>query len=47
MDSSSALELLLTLEDAVGLEIGPKDLEAEILTLSNYVEANLARAAGR
>lgn len=49
VDSSSVLELLLTLEDSVGLEIDPDELEPDIFetvgTFSNYVEANLAKRA--
>ncbi|TLQ46306.1 acyl carrier protein [Streptomyces marianii] len=49
VDSSSVLDLLLTLEDSVGLEIDPEELEAEIFetvgTLSDYVESNLAKTA--
>ncbi|MCA1268678.1 phosphopantetheine-binding protein [Streptomyces rubiginosohelvolus] len=47
VDSSSVLELLLTLEESVGLEIDPDELEPEIFetvgTLATYVEAKLAQ----
>ncbi|WP_255950603.1 acyl carrier protein [Streptomyces odontomachi] len=49
VDSSSVLELLLTLEDSIGLEVDPEELEPEIFetvgNLSNYVEDNLAKQA--
>ncbi|MEU3047361.1 phosphopantetheine-binding protein [Streptomyces sp. NPDC006984] len=47
VDSSSVLELLLTLEESVGLEIDPEALESEIFetvgTLADYVESDLAK----
>ncbi|MFI5808663.1 AMP-binding protein [Streptomyces sp. NPDC051561] len=47
VDSSSVLELLLTLEELVGLEIDPEALEPEIFetvgSLADYVESDLAK----
>lgn len=49
LDSTSVLELLMGLEDTIGLEIDPDELEAEVFqtvgSLSGYVSAQLAKAA--
>ncbi|MER5501423.1 MULTISPECIES: acyl carrier protein [unclassified Streptomyces] len=49
VDSSGVLELLLTLEDSVGLEVDPEALEPEIFetvgTLADYVASGLAGPA--
>lgn len=49
LDSMSVLELLLTLEDTIGLEIDPDELDAEVFrsfgSLSDYVMGQLRKAA--
>ncbi len=49
LDSTSVIELLMDLEDTIGLEIDPDDLLPEVFqtvgTLADYVEAGLARVA--
>ncbi|MCX4661908.1 acyl carrier protein [Streptomyces uncialis] len=49
LDSMSVLELLLTLEDTIGLEIDPDELDAEVFrsfgSLSDYVAGQLRKAA--
>ncbi|MFI0514224.1 acyl carrier protein [Streptomyces sp. WSLK1-5] len=49
VDSTGVLELLLTLEDALTLEIDPEELEPEIFetvgTLADYVESMASRKA--
>lgn len=46
LDSTSVLELLIALEDAVGFEVDPDGLEVSdfktIATLADYVRENLA-----
>jgi len=43
LDSTSVIELLMSLEDTVGLQIDPEELGPE--TLAEYVEAGLAKTA--
>jgi acyl carrier protein len=49
LDSTSVLELLMALEDAVGIEVDPESLEVSdfktIGTLAGYVSDNLDRAS--
>ena len=49
LDSTSVIELLMTLEDTVGLEIDPDELGPEVFrtvgTLAEYVQAGFSRAA--
>ncbi|RKN05113.1 acyl carrier protein [Streptomyces radicis] len=49
LDSTSVIELLMSLEDTIGLEIDPDDLGPEVFrtvgTLSDYVESGFAKAA--
>lgn len=49
LDSTGVIELLMDLEDTVGLEIDPDELEPEVFrsvgTLADYVEAGLAKTA--
>ncbi|MFE2970184.1 acyl carrier protein [Streptomyces sp. NPDC059340] len=49
VDSTGVLELLLTLEDALVLEIDPEALEPEVFetvgTLADYVESMVSRKA--
>jgi acyl carrier protein len=49
LDSTSVIELLMSLEDTVGLEIDPDELGPEVFrtvgTLADYVEAGFAKAA--
>ncbi|HEY8980265.1 MAG TPA: phosphopantetheine-binding protein [Streptomyces sp.] len=49
LDSTSVIELLMGLEDTVGLEIDPDDLEPEVFqtvhSLADYVEAGLTKVA--
>jgi acyl carrier protein len=51
LDSTSVLELLMALEDAVGIEVDPESLEMSdfktIGTLADYVSENLAARSGR
>jgi len=51
LDSTSVLELLMALEDAVGIEVDPESLEISdfktIETLAGYVSENLAERSGR
>ena len=48
LDSTSVLELLMALEDAVGIEVDPESLDISdfktIGTLADYVSDNLGRA---
>jgi len=49
LDSTSVIELLMSLEDTVGLEIDPEDLGPEVFqtvaSLADYVEAGFAKTA--
>ncbi|WP_062216608.1 acyl carrier protein [Streptomyces sp. NBRC 109706] len=49
LDSTSVIELLMSLEDTIGLEIDPDELGPEVFqtvdSLSDYVEANFEKAA--
>ena len=49
LDSTSVIELLMSLEDTVGLEIDPEELAPEVFktvaSLADYVEAGFARTA--
>jgi acyl carrier protein len=49
LDSTSVIELLMSLEDTVGLQIDPEELGPEVFktveTLAEYVEAGLAKTA--
>ena len=49
LDSTSVIELLMSLEDTVGLQIDPEELGPEVIktvaTLADYVEAGLAKTA--
>ena len=49
LDSTSVLELLMALEDTVGIEVDPESLEVSdfktIGTLAGYVSDNLDRAS--
>ena len=49
LDSTSVLELLMALEDAVGIEVDPESLEVSdfetVGTLAGYVSDNLDRAS--
>jgi acyl carrier protein len=49
MDSTSVIELLMVLEDTVGLEVDPEELGPEVFktvsSLVDYVEAGLAKSA--
>ena len=49
LDSTSVIELLMSLEDSVGLEIDPEELAPEVFktvaSLAEYVEAGLAKTA--
>ncbi|MDI5964570.1 phosphopantetheine-binding protein [Streptomyces sp. SL13] len=49
LDSTSVIELLMSLEDTVGLEVDPDDLEPEVFqtvgTLVDYVAASFAKTA--
>jgi acyl carrier protein len=49
LDSTSVLELLLSLEDTVGLVIDPDELDADVFrsfgSLSDYVTAQLRKTA--
>lgn len=48
MDSTSVIELLMSLEDTMGLEIDPDELGPEVFrtvgSLTGYIEAQFARA---
>jgi acyl carrier protein len=48
MDSTSVIELLMSLEDTMGLEIDPDELGPEVFrtvgSLTAYIEAQFARA---
>jgi acyl carrier protein len=48
MDSTSVIELLMSLEDTMGLEIDPDELGPEVFrtvgSLTDYIEAQFARA---
>jgi acyl carrier protein len=47
MDSTSVIELLMSLEDTMGLEIDPDELGPEVFrtvgSLTDYIEAQFAR----
>ena len=49
LDSTSVIELLMSLEDTVGLQSDPEELGPEVFktvaTLADYVEAGLAKTA--
>ena len=49
LDSTSVIELLMSLEDTVGLQIDPEELGPEVFqtvaTLVGYIEAGLAKTA--
>nr|WP_202474362.1 phosphopantetheine-binding protein [Streptomyces sp. SID5466] len=49
LDSTSVIELLMGLEDSIGLEIDPDDLEPEAFgtvgTLTDYVADSLAKVS--
>lgn len=49
LDSTSVIELLMGLEDTIGLEIDPDDLEPEVFQtvarLTDYIERGFATAA--
>ncbi|MCX5391924.1 phosphopantetheine-binding protein [Streptomyces sp. NPDC006482] len=49
LDSTSVIELLMGLEDTVGLEIDPDELEPEVFqtvgTLTDYVIAGLTKVS--
>jgi acyl carrier protein len=49
LDSLSVLELLMGLEDSIGLEIDPNELDTDVFatvgSLTAYVSARFARAA--
>jgi acyl carrier protein len=48
LDSTSVIELLMSLEDTVGLEIDPDELVPEVFesvgSLTDYIEAGFAKA---
>jgi acyl carrier protein len=48
LDSTSVIELLMSLETSINLEIEPDSLEPEVFmtvrSLANYIEASFARA---
>jgi acyl carrier protein len=48
MDSTSVIELLMSLEDTMGLEIDPDELGPEVFrtvgSLTDYIETRLAKA---
>lgn len=50
LDSTSVIELLMGLEDSIGLEIDPDDLEPEAFgtvgTLTDYVADSLTKVSG-
>ena len=49
LDSTSVIELLMGLEDTIGLEIDPDDLEPEVFQtvgrLTDYIERGFAKVA--
>lgn len=49
LDSTSVIELLMSLEDTIGLEIDPDELGPEVFrtvgSLTDYIEAGFAKAA--
>ncbi|HVK23848.1 MAG TPA: phosphopantetheine-binding protein [Actinokineospora sp.] len=49
LDSTSVIELLMSLEDTIDLEIDPDELEPDVFrtvgSLADYVSAGFARAA--
>jgi acyl carrier protein len=49
LDSTSVIELLMSLEDTVGLEIDPDELVPEVFetvgSLTDYIEAGFAESA--
>ena len=49
MDSTSVIELLMVLEDNIGLQVDPEELGPEVFktvsSLVEYVEAGLAKTA--
>ena len=51
LDSTSVLELLMALEDTVGIEVDPENLEISdfktIATLADYISENLAVRASQ
>ena len=48
MDSTSVIELLISLETSIGLEVEPDSLEPEVFltvrSLADYIEASFANA---
>ena len=51
LDSTSVIELLMSLENSIDLEIDPDSLEPEVFmtvrSLADYIEASLARLTVR
>lgn len=49
LDSTSVIELLMSLEDTIGLEIDPDELGPEVFrtvgSLTDYIEAGFAKTA--
>jgi acyl carrier protein len=49
LDSTSVIELLMALEDTIGLEIDPDELEPETFrtvgSLADYIEAGFAKSS--
>jgi acyl carrier protein len=49
LDSTSVIELLMSLEDTIGLEIDPDELGPEVFrtvgSLTDYIEAAFAKSA--
>jgi acyl carrier protein len=49
LDSAGTLELVLVLEDALGFEVDPEDLEIEVFrtvgTLADYISGHLVTTA--
>ncbi|WP_165984851.1 acyl carrier protein [Streptomyces sp. YIM 98790] len=47
LDSTSVIELLMSLEDAIGLEVDPDELGPDVFrtvgSLADYIEAGFAR----